>query len=320
MKVLGIGNALVDIMVQLPDDNFLHTHQLPKGSMQLVDKKRSDSILQTTLSFPKRIASGGSSANTINGLARLGVQTGFIGSLGEDEMGKHFLSDFEQNNVQAHISLSNNVSGTALALVSHDGERTFATHLGASIEVGAKDIDAHVLSLYDIVHIEGYLLQNYELIETAVHVSKQNNLKVSLDLASFNVVEEHIEFLKKLLPGNIDFLFANEEEAKALTGLNPQEAVIAMGKYAPISVVKIGSKGSYIYDGKETHHIDAIDSICIDTTGAGDLYASGFLYGYVQNKDLKTCGRYGSILAGHVIRVIGAKIEKEQWNSIISLL
>jgi sugar/nucleoside kinase (ribokinase family) len=316
MKVLGIGNALVDILVSLPDDRFLQEHHLPRGSMQLVDKELSDSILKSASGFYMNIASGGSAANTINGLAKLGIETGFIGSLGIDEHGRHFISDFEKNNVFPHISYSQTHSGKAIALVSPDGERTFATNLGAAIELGASDITDDIVSGYDIVHIEGYLLQNYELIEAAVETARKNNALISLDLASFNVVEQHLDFLKQLIPGNIDILFANEEEAFALTGAHHINALEVMAEMAPLSIYKNGSEGSLISDRKQIHHVKALPSPCKDTTGAGDLYAAGFLYGYIRKKSLKECGWFGSVVAGHVIRIIGAKIPESTWNEI----
>lgn len=320
MRILGIGNALVDIMVSLPDDSFLVDHKLPRGSMQLVDKDVSDKILQSITDFPVRITSGGSAANTINGLARLGVDTGFIGRLGKDEPGKQFISDFHKNNVYPHISYSETHSGKAIALISPDGERTFATYLGAAVELGASDISDNVMTHYDLVHIEGYLLQNYDLIERAVYNAVENGVRVSLDLASYNVVSEHIDFLRKLIPGKVHILFANEEESLALTGEKPENALLCMAEMAPISILKTGAKGSMIHDRHKITYVNALPSDCKDTTGAGDLYAAGFLYGLISGKNMDICGRYGSILSGHVIRVIGAKIQEDHWPPIIQTL
>ncbi len=320
MKVLGIGNALVDIMVILPDDTFLQKHNLPRGSMQLVDSYISEQILLSVSGLPVRITSGGSAANTINGLAGLGIETGFVGCLGNDKYGNQFLNDFEKNNVNAHIIYSETPSGKAIALISPDGERTFATHLGAAIELNPDKIREDIFSQYNILHIEGYLLQNYDLIEHVVFLAMRKGMQVSLDLASYNVVEQHHEFLKKLIPGNVDILFANEEEAFALTGEQPYQALQMMGEMVPLSVVKIGAKGSMIFDRRKIENIDAISSFCKDTTGAGDLYATGFLFGLITGENLRECGRYGSVLAGHVIRDIGARIADEHWHSINKML
>jgi sugar/nucleoside kinase (ribokinase family) len=320
MKVLGVGNALVDVMTMIPDDNFLTGLGLPKGSMQLVDKQKSDEVMQAISGLETRITSGGSAANTINGLASMKVETGFIGTLGRDELGNKFISDFHKNKVAPHVSYSETHSGKAIALVSPDGERTFATYLGAAVEMGPDQMSAEIFSRYNIVHIEGYLLQNYDLIEAAVKRALSLGVHTSLDLASFNVVDEHKDFLLQLIPKNIDILFANEEEAHALTGLQPEEAVLAMGEMVPLAIVKTGSKGSLIYDRKSVTTVNAVPSQCIDTTGAGDLYASGFLYGMILGEELSECGRFGSVLAGHVIRVIGAKIHDHHWNDIFHLI
>jgi sugar/nucleoside kinase (ribokinase family) len=317
MKVLGIGNALVDIMVSIKDDIFLNDNNLPKGSMQLVNKEISEKILKSASNYPNQIASGGSAANTINGLARLGVKTGFIGMLGKDEMGQRFIDDFKKNNVTPHITYSETHSGKAIALVSPDSERTFATDLGAAIELNSSNIKPEIISNYKLIHIEGYLLQNYDLIESTIKQAKANGLKISLDLASFNVVEQNIDFLKKLIPGNIDILFANEEESYSLTRQNPEKAIYTMAEMVPLSIIKIGPKGSIIFNRENLINIEAIKTNCIDTTGAGDLYASGFIYGLLTNKTLDICGYYGSLLASKVISIIGAKIDEEQWNDIL---
>lgn len=316
MKVIGIGNALVDIMTSINDDNFLVSQNLPKGSMQLVDKETSDKLMAAISAFDTKIASGGSAANTINGLAKMNIQTGFLGKLGHDELGKHFIKDLTDNKVTPHISYSDSLSGKAIALVSPDGERTFATFLGAAVEMTADDIKDDLFDSYNILHIEGYLLQNYELIEKAVSLAKKKGLKVSLDLASYNVVESNLDFLNKLIPNNVDILFANEEESKAFIGLEPERAVVEIGKMVPMSIVKIGANGSLVFTNNEITKISAIKSDCIDTTGAGDLYAAGFIYGLSKNCALSDCGRIGSLLSGNVIKVIGAKMHTEMWEEI----
>ena len=177
-KVIGIGNALVDLMTRFDSDALLTELNLPKGSMQLVDKNVSRSIIEKTKKFPRSIASGGSAANTIHGLARLGIESGFIGKIGKDEMGKHFKEDMEKSNIKTHLLESDDDSGVAVALVSPDGERTFAVHLGAAVELAAHEMKSEFFKVYDLLHIEGYLLQNYSLIETACDMAKKNSLKV----------------------------------------------------------------------------------------------------------------------------------------------
>jgi sugar/nucleoside kinase (ribokinase family) len=315
-KVIGIGNALVDLMTSIENDALLNELKLPKGSMQLVEKDISRAIIEKTKNFPRTIASGGSAANTIHGLARLGIETGFIGKIGKDEMGNYFKEDMEKSNINTYLLESTADSGVAVALVSPDGERTFAVHLGAAVELTATDLKPEFFKGYDLLHIEGYLLQNYSLIETACDMAKKNGLKVSLDLASFNVVEAHRDFLTYISKEFADIIFANEDEAKAMTGHMPEDAVHHIAQWCDVAVVKIGKDGSLVKTGGELYKIGAVKANVIDTTGAGDLYASGFLFGLLNEISINECGRIGSMLGKQVIEQIGAKISDKDWIEI----
>jgi len=319
-KILGIGNALVDIMTRIDNDAFLEKIGLPKGSMQLVDSMFAEKLQEQIISFPKSISAGGSAANTINGLANLGVATGFIGVVGEDEMGGFFANDMLKNGITPHLYKSPNKSGVATAFVSPDSERTFATFLGAALELTAQHLDDNILKQYDIIHVEGYLVQNYDLIKNILQKAKACGLKISLDLASYNVVEANLDFLKTLVEDYVDIVFANEEEAKAFTGKDPHEALHLISNSCEISIVKIGQKGSLIKCNEKVHTIGIIQAKSIDSTGAGDLYAAGFLYGYINDLPLEKCGEIGAILAGHVIEVVGSKIESHTWQQIKELI
>ncbi|MBN1651015.1 MAG: adenosine kinase, partial [Bacteroidales bacterium] len=197
-KVLGLGNALVDIMIQLEDESLLQTFGLPKGSMQLVDKTKSDEVVKGTKHLKSSLAAGGSAANTINGLAKLGASCGFIGKIGKDEMGQFFVNDMKNSGIEPFFIQSKTESGRAVALVSPDSERTFATYLGASVELSDTDLKQSDFKGYDYLHIEGYLVQNHALIEKALQLAKAEGLQVSLDLASYNVVEENLAFLQEM--------------------------------------------------------------------------------------------------------------------------
>ena len=319
-KVLGMGNALVDILIKLENDNVLTTYGLPKGSMQLVDRLKSERILAETEDLDKTIASGGSAANTIHGLAALGVGTGFLGTIGKDHWGELFEQDIRNNNIEPKLIYSNTESGRAIALVSKDSERTFATFLGAAVELSADDIDEETFRGYDYLHIEGYLVQNKELIRKAVTMAKRLGLKVSLDLASYNVVEDNLEMLRELVKNNVDILFANEEEAKAFTGKKPDAAIIDIARDVEIAIVKLGKNGSIIKRGNEYTEVGVIKADSIDTTGAGDFYASGFLYGLINGKTLKSSGEIGALLSGKVIEIIGPKPDKSMWDGIRELI
>ena len=315
-KILGMGNALTDILLQIENDDVLFSMNLPKGSMQLVNDEKSQEISHTLNNYLRKMATGGSASNTINGLTKLGLNAGFIGKVGKDEIGEFFTNDSIENGVIPHLSFSNTPSGRCIVLVTPDGERTLCTFLGAACELFPEDLKHEMFNGYDIFHIEGYLVQNHDLIRTAVRLAKESGLKVSIDLASFNVVEENLEFLHDIITEYVDIVFANEEEARAFTGKNPQEALNYISELCEIAIVKIGKEGSFIKSGKETVQVKPYLANCIDTTGAGDLYASGFLFGLALNYSLEVCGKIGSLVAGNVVEVLGAKMKDEIWDEI----
>lgn len=315
-KILGIGNALVDVMTLIDNDIILEKFSLPKGSMQLVDGEKSALVKSATTHFKRNQASGGSAANTIHGLAMMGIDSGFIGSVGKDEMGDFFGNDMKRAGVQTFLLRRNSVTGTAVALISPDSERTFATHLGAATELTAEDLDPEYFKGFDILYVEGYLIFNKALVERACIMAKQNNMKVALDLASYNVVEACKNDFEEIIGKYIDIIFANEEEAKSFTGFSPEEALDSLSKLCDIAIIKVGKDGSMVKRGQEIIRIGTITAECIDTTGAGDLYASGFLYGYARGLSLEECGIAGSVLAGHVIEIVGARMDGPRWEAI----
>jgi len=316
MKILGMGNALVDIMTELDHDGYLETFDLPKGSMILVDAIKSERVHRQTNHLKKTIRSGGSAANTIHGLASLGIETGFLGTIGKDRMGEIFRSDLEKNNITPHLSYGKCGSGKAMALISPDTERTFGTYLGAALELSEKDLKDDIYEQYDIFHIEGYIVQNHELLEASLRKAKEYGLKVSIDMASYNVVEENLDFLKEVVEKYVDYVFANEEEARVFAGLSPMKALHRISEMCEIAVVKIGKEGSLVKKGDDIFMVEAVPVKSIDTTGAGDLYASGFLYGLVNDLPIDRCGDIASLLAGKVIEQIGPKIPDEIWSEI----
>lgn len=313
-KVLGMGNALVDIITQINDDELLGELGLPRGSMTLVDLDTSNFIYAETAGLPKSKASGGSSANTIHGLAHLGVECGFVGTVGDDEMGKFFKKDLQVNQITPILFRTMNETGRAMALISSDSERTFATYLGAAVELSADDISHDIFEGYDYFYIEGYLVQNREMIEKAMRLAAQANLKVCLDLASYNVVDANQEFFKELIAKYVDILFANEEEIKSLNGKSPEEGARELGSMVELAVIKMGGEGSFCCSGGEIIRVGVRPSKPIDTTGAGDLYAAGFIYGHMNGLSMENCGKIGAILSGRVIEMIGAKMDESTWE------
>ncbi len=315
-QILGIGNALVDVMTLISDDTILNRFNLPKGSMQLVDKDISEMIKAETVSFNRSLASGGSAANTIHGLAMLGMKTGFIGSIGKDELGEFFENDMKNAGIKTLMIRRNSVTGTAVALISPDSERTFATHLGAAVELEASDLVPGAFEGYDILYLEGYLIFNKPLVESACQFAKKNNMKIALDLASYNVVEAKLGDFREIVEKYVDIVFANGEEARAFTGMEPERALEVLAGLCEVAIVKVGSEGSWIRRGEEVIKIGTARVNLKDTTGAGDLYASGFLYGYANGFLLEKCGQLGSLLSAHVIEIVGARIDLPRWLRI----
>lgn len=311
-KIIGIGNALVDVITMIDNDTILEKFALPKGSMQLVDIDRSGKIKEGTRHFSRTFSSGGSAANTIHGLAMVGVPSGFIGSVGYDETGDFFESDLKNSGVHTILHRRNSPTGTSVSLVSPDSERTMVTHLGAAVELKAEDLKPADLKGNDILYIEGYLIINKPLVDRVCRLAKESGMKIALDLSSFNVVQENLDNFKEVVSNYVDILLANAEEAMAFTGLKPEKAIYSLSESCEIAVVKVGAEGSWVKRGEEVLKIGTIPVTCRDTTGAGDLYASGFLYGVAGEEPLEHCGLYGAILSGKVIEISGARLTSEK--------
>lgn len=312
-SVIGIGSALVDILTRIDDDNILKEINIPKGSMQLVDETSSAMIEKKLESYESSMAPGGSAANTIHALAKMGVESGFISYVGKDEIGNFFEDSMNSVGVKPLMFHSDTASGTARTIISADGERTFATNLGASVELNENVITPELFKNWDYCYLEGYLIANKSLFKKVIHTAKECGCKVILDLASYNVVEDNREFLNELLP-NINIIFANEEEAKALTNDSAEASLEYIAQHTDIAVVKIGKRGSLIKRGEEVVKIGCNKVEVVDTTGAGDMYAAGFLYGLINDYDLERCGNIGNLLAESIIQVIGAKMDENRWE------
>ena len=319
-KILGMGSALVDILIRLNDESPLKRLDLPKGSMQLIDQGRRDSVLDFFAGSGKTLAAGGSAANTIHGIGKLGGKAGFIGRIGEDPLGDLFIKDMQDAGVEVQVSRSSSSgTGCAITLITPDSERTFATYLGAASELSPEHFgsgEADLFSSYDLFHLEGYMVFNQALTELSVKRAKIAGMLVSLDLASYNVVEANRDFLDRIIRDYVDIVFANEEEARAFTGKEPEDALEVFAGMAGYAIVKTGGKGSMVRHGGEVCRVGVIPVSPVDTTGAGDLYASGFLYGLANDLPLQRCGELGALVAGHVIEVVGPKMAETVWEGI----
>ncbi|MCR5014924.1 MAG: adenosine kinase [Bacteroidales bacterium] len=320
-NILGIGNALVDILTQIPDDSILQQHHLSKGGMYHVDAETSLRIGEGLKRYGTSMAAGGSAANTMCGAAKLGVSTGYIGKVSHDERGRFFEDAMRKNGVKPMMLTTDTPTGCAEAFISKDGERTFATYLGAALELNADDIRPEMLDGWDIFYVEGYLISNRELLNKILPMAQAKGMKIALDLASFNVVKENQDYMQQLAKDYIDILFANEEEAKALTNIeDPVEALHQIAALCDIAIVKVGAEGAYVQQGCNMIKVDPIPAKVVDTTGAGDLWASGFMAGMVKGYDLERCAKTGAIVAANIIEVIGAKMDEDRWQKIFNSL
>ena len=315
-KILGIGSALVDILTQIPDEQILKELNLPKGSMTYVDAQTSVEIGKKLAYLGNQMASGGSAANTMSGLAQLGVEAGFLSKVGEDEIGRFFEKQMTESHVKPLMLKSDTPSGRVQALVTADGERTFATCLGAAAEMCADDIKPELFEGWDIFYVEGYLVANPTMLKKAIETAKAQGMTIAIDLASYNVVEESRDFLLDIINNYVDIVFANEKEALALTGMEPENALHFIAERSDIAVVKIGAKGAFIQRGNEIVTIPPMKADVVDTTGAGDMWAAGFLAGLVKGENLQRCGMMGAIVAKNIIEVVGAKMDETRWEKI----
>jgi len=315
-KVLGVGNALVDVITVLKDDSILEDFGLPRGSMTLVDTELSKKIYDATYTENSELATGGSVANTMRSLASLGGNGGYLGKIGNDKLGDLFKQDFERKGITTHLNYSEKSTGRVMGLVSPDSERTMATYLGAAAELTPLDFSPSVFEGYDYLYMEGYLVFNHDLIKAGVELAKSLGLKIAIDLASFNVVNANLEFLKDLIKNYVDIVFANEEEAKSFTGLEPEKALHEIAKDCDLAIVKIGKEGSFIKQGEKVYKVGTIEAKAIDTTGAGDSYAAGFFYGLTNGYSLDVCGRIAALVSGKVVEVMGANLADDQWGKV----
>ena len=318
--IVGIGSALVDILVH-EGDEFIEKTGAAKGGMTLVDNSWIEDTLAHCSGEPAIVA-GGSACNTVVGVGQLGGKARFIGKCGTDQWGQQYENDLLQQNVDPALLRSESPTGRVLSIITPDAQRTMFTYLGASAETSPEEINPASFADAAVVHVEGYLLFNPDLIETALAVAKKAGALISLDLASFTVVEQSLELLDRLVADYVDILLANEDEARAFTLQSEEEpALHTLARKADIAVLKVGPRGSHIAHASQTLHIQAQgDGSAMDSTGAGDLWTAGFLFGLVNGYPLDKCGQLGSACGYEVCQVIGAHIPDEGWARIRRLL
>lgn len=321
MKIIGIGNALVDILYRLHDEHLLSEIHLKKDAMTLINERWEHKIEELTRDIEKSQASGGSIGNTMVALARLGREPGFIGRVGNDEMGRFFESKLKGAGVHPYLIYGREMTGVAHTFITPGGNRTFGTMLGAAYYLGPNDITEDMFKGYDMLHIEGYLVQSHELIEAICQKAKKAGLILSLDLSSFNVVSKNRTYFHHLISDYIDIVFANEGEARAFTGsFDSQEQVRHIAHLCDLAVVKLGEHGSIaMLEGGRIYQCHAVNvDDVVDTTAAGDYFAAGFLHALTRGHRIEKCLQTGTILATEAIQVVGNELSPAAWNRIKS--
>ncbi len=318
--VMGVGSALIDILVHA-DDGFLARLEAPKGGMLYVEPEFIDTVLAQTGAEPQ-VVPGGSACNTAVGVGMLGGRACFVGRCGQGKMGDFFVRSLQERNVLPAVARSQDATGRVLSIITPDAQRTMFTCLGAAAGLQLGDLEPCPFDEAAVVHIEGYLVFNRDFISAAMQRAKADGCLVSLDLASFNIVASERDFFDFLIDEYVDILFANEEEGRELTGLQNRDAILsAMAARAPLAILKLGAEGSLVRAGGRALRIPAQgDGKAVDTTGAGDLFAAGFLYGLLNDMTLADCGYLAAACGFEVCQVMGASIGQDRWQIIKEMI
>ncbi len=310
--VIGLGNPLMDFLVEVDENRFLEM-DLVKGEMHLIEQQKAKDILKKIAGHDLKIETvpGGSSANTLKGIAALGGSVILCGKVGDDSHGEVYVQELESLGVLSRLRKHNSTTGHCVTFITPDSERTFSVHLGAALHFEKLDIFELDIKKSKILHLEGYQLEGPSKVTIlyAISVAKKYGTLVSLDLADPALINRNKQFFQDLImKGEIDILFVNEIEAKQFTGLEKELALLEIAKHVTVAVVKLGEKGSLIQHNGKMEKIDSVEASALDTTGAGDTYSAGLLYGLCNNWDLQRSGMLGSRLAARVIEKIGVKI------------
>lgn len=314
LDVLAIGNAIVDVLARVHDE-FLDTHGMIKGSMALVDGGKAEAIYGQMGETVE--TSGGSAANTAAGLAALGGKVQYVGRVRNDPLGATFTREIRNLGVLYDTPPASEGPSTArcMILITPDAQRTMNTYLGASIDLSPDDVDPADVARAGIIYLEGYLWDQpraKDAMRKAMRIAHEAGRKVAMSLSDAFCVDRHRDEFRHLAEHHIDILFANEAEIKSLYQVSDfDDALQHVRHHVDIAALTRSEKGSVILRGEEVHIIDAVPGVnVIDTTGAGDLYAAGFLYGLTHDFDLHACGRLGSLCAAEVIAQIGPRPQK----------
>lgn len=313
-RILGIGSSCIDLVIPVSEEFLTHVPG-DKGGAQPIDFTNLTWILDNCGVTPQ-VATGGSCANTIKALARLGEKTALLGKIGEDSLGEHFTTYMIKSGVLPLFIPSPNPTTRILILVTPDGQRTMRFYEGCSLEFLPEHLFSDYFKSPKLVHIEGFAFRNGNLPERLMHLAKEAGVKVSLDLSSFEIVKQYREEILNIIAQHVDIVFANEDEIQVLTGLSPKEGCLKLRELCPIAVVLMGKEGCLIGSGDQLIKCPTFPATVVDTTGAGDYFASGFLYGFVRDYDLDRCAKLGNLMGSRIVGFMGAELPDEEWQRV----
>jgi len=309
--VYGVGNAIMDLQVQC-DDAFLEKNGIEKGIMTLTEPDRQQAILDALANHHIHYCSGGSAANTIVGIADMGGKTAYASKTGNDGFGHQYLDEFKQLGIDSQVDAAQGDTGTCVVLITPDAQRTMLTHLGVSVSLSEADIDAAAIAKAKYLYVEGYLFTGPSTKAAAlksIELAKQAGVKVALTVSDPFLIDMCRDEFQALIEGPVDLLFCNEDEASALTGEeNPIDAAHAIHKHCENVALTLGKKGSIIMHDGEALPVEGVEVEAIDTTGAGDMYAAGVLYGITHGLTWQQAGHLGSHAAAKVVAQLGARL------------
>lgn len=318
-SIIGLGNAITDIFISLPDNLVLERFNLSPGSVNHVDDAAVREILAAVEGVERVEVPGGSAANTVAAASYLGMRGAFVGKVGSDSIGENYIKDLDGNGVVPHILTGKGGSGVSLVLdVAGGAEKTIVTSPGAALELSEDEICNELFKGYDYLHLEGYLFRCPRVVEKAMAIARKEGMTISFDLGNSRIVENNLQLVHSLVREHVDILFANEDEARALTGLEGAEAAMELsGRGCGMTaVVKMGEKGSVVCRGGELFKVAAESVEVADTVGAGDAYAAGFLFAHSLGFPLYECGCAGAMTAAGAVGTVGPKIGKSGLEAI----
>jgi len=315
--ILGIGSAFVNYILKVNEED-LTSLKYDKGSSGSIEYNSLQSLLNNNNKQLQCSSFGGSGANVIKGLAKLGQRCAMLGNIGSDDKGLFYLKSLKDLEITPLLQEGVLPTGQAICFITPDGETTTRSYSGASKE--PFDVNEKIFHKVKLFHIEAYQLKNRQFLQNALDLAKKQDAKISLDLSDVALVKCYKDDLLNIIPKYIDILFANESEAFELTHLPPQEACDFLGTLCEVVAITMGDKGSWVKSGKIKFYTSAMNVVTVDTTGAGDLFASGFLHGYLNNKPLLTCAWIGSYVASKVVQIYGTNIPDSMWEEIYATL